>query len=98
MYKEDLVLNNLQWLICHKTQPNQNKYIYANIHTYIYTYKGRSKGSKPHPERCAKAEHFCCGNTQLLLIKPEKTISDFCFNFCAGTNKSGTCVTNLKSG
>ena len=20
MYKEDLVLNNLQWLICHKTQ------------------------------------------------------------------------------
>ena len=25
MYKEDLVLNNLQWLICHKTQPNQTK-------------------------------------------------------------------------
>ena len=23
MYKEDLALNNLQWLICHKTQPNQ---------------------------------------------------------------------------
>ena len=23
MYKEDLPLNNLQWLICHKTQPNQ---------------------------------------------------------------------------
>ena len=23
MYKEDLVLNNLQGLICHKTQPNQ---------------------------------------------------------------------------
>ena len=22
MYKEDLVLNNLQWLICHKTKPN----------------------------------------------------------------------------
>ena len=21
-YKEDLALNNLQWLICHKTQPN----------------------------------------------------------------------------
>ena len=21
MYKEDLALNNLQWLICHKTQP-----------------------------------------------------------------------------
>ena len=22
MYKEELALNNLQWLICHKTQPN----------------------------------------------------------------------------
>ena len=25
MYKEDLTLNNQQWLICHKTQPNQIK-------------------------------------------------------------------------
>ena len=25
MYKEDLALINLQWLICHKTQPNQTK-------------------------------------------------------------------------
>ena len=25
MYKENLALNNLQWLICHKTQPNQTK-------------------------------------------------------------------------
>ena len=30
MYKEDLALNNLQWLICHKTQPNP---IYL-IHMY----------------------------------------------------------------
>ena len=22
MYKDDLALNNLQWLICHKTTPN----------------------------------------------------------------------------
>ena len=22
MYKEDLVLNTLQWLVCHKTKPN----------------------------------------------------------------------------
>ena len=28
MYKEDLALNNLQWLICHKTQPKQIIYIY----------------------------------------------------------------------
>ena len=27
MYKEDLALNNLQWLICHKGQPNQIIYI-----------------------------------------------------------------------
>ena len=27
MYKKDLTLNNQQWLICHKTQPNQITYI-----------------------------------------------------------------------
>ena len=27
VYKEDLALNNLHWLICHKTQPNQILYI-----------------------------------------------------------------------
>ncbi len=27
MYKEDLALNNLQWLICHKTQQNQKDVI-----------------------------------------------------------------------
>ena len=26
MYKKDLALNNLQWLICHKTKPNQTKF------------------------------------------------------------------------
>ena len=26
MYKEDLALNNLQWLICHKTKPDQTRY------------------------------------------------------------------------
>ena len=25
MFKEDLALNNLQWLICHKTKPNKTK-------------------------------------------------------------------------
>ena len=28
MFKEDLALNNLQWLICHKTQPNHIYLIY----------------------------------------------------------------------
>ena len=44
MYKEDLALNNLQWLICHKTQPNQTEstpvflflfYLYIYIYIYI---------------------------------------------------------------
>ena len=25
MYKKDLALNNLQWLICYETKPNQNQ-------------------------------------------------------------------------
>ncbi len=36
MYEEDLALNNLQWLICHKTKPNQTK---ANHIYLIYMYK-----------------------------------------------------------
>ena len=32
MHKEDLVLNNLQWLRCYKTQPNQIIFL-------IYMYK-----------------------------------------------------------
>ena len=31
MYKEDLVLNNLQWLICHKTKPNQTMNLTTQI-------------------------------------------------------------------
>ena len=32
MYKKDLALNNLQWLICHKTQKNENKiYLYKML-------------------------------------------------------------------
>ena len=26
MYKEDLALNNHQWLVCHKTKPNQKSF------------------------------------------------------------------------
>ena len=31
MYKKDLVVNNLQWLICHETQPNQTEIITITI-------------------------------------------------------------------
>ena len=27
MYKKDLALNNLKWLIWHKTKPNQSQYL-----------------------------------------------------------------------
>ena len=30
MYKEDLAINNQQWLICHKTQHKQIVYIYTD--------------------------------------------------------------------
>ena len=35
MYKMDLALNNLQWLVCHKTKPNQ-KYVSLHIPTHIH--------------------------------------------------------------
>ena len=33
MYKEDLALSNLKWLISHKSKPNR---IYIYIYIYIY--------------------------------------------------------------
>ena len=38
----DLALNNLQWLICHKTKPNINEYINV-IHKMIEEKKRRLK-------------------------------------------------------
>ena len=33
MYKEDLALSNLQWLICQKTKPNQSElYLFCFLH------------------------------------------------------------------
>ena len=34
MYKDDFALNNLQWLICRKTQHNQTKLFIFNIYMY----------------------------------------------------------------
>ena len=34
MYKEDLVLNDLQWLICHKSQPTKQAKEY-NLSKYL---------------------------------------------------------------
>ena len=35
MYKKDLALNNLQWMICHKTKPNQTVIKYFFHFRYI---------------------------------------------------------------
>ena len=32
MYKSDLALNNQQWLICHKTKPNQTYNLWLLYH------------------------------------------------------------------
>ena len=32
MYEEDLALNNLQWLTCDKTKPNQTKSYIFNVY------------------------------------------------------------------
>ena len=32
VYEPDLALNNLQWMICHKTKPNQTKSYIFNIY------------------------------------------------------------------
>ena len=49
-YKEDLALNNLQWLICHKTKQNK---LATNIDTDMLaptrTCKFHSKSSESHP-------------------------------------------------
>ena len=31
MYEEDLALNNLQWLISHKTKPNKNQLLFRGF-------------------------------------------------------------------
>ena len=49
MYKEDLALNNLQWLICYKTQPKQNIYL-------IYMYKKGLTLNDPQWLRCHKTK------------------------------------------
>ena len=43
MYKQDLTLNNLQWLICHETKPkththNINESTYKFIFHYLVPY------------------------------------------------------------
>ena len=36
MYKKDLALNNLQWLICYKTKPNQTKPSHISTDVWLH--------------------------------------------------------------
>ena len=50
--KQNLALNNLQWLICHKIQPNQIQYIqYIYIYIYIYVYVSTKERSGRYPAK-----------------------------------------------
>ena len=35
MYKVNLALNNLQWLICHKTEPNHQTHLDPSLDTFL---------------------------------------------------------------
>ena len=45
MYTVDLALNNLQWLICHKTQPNPTKPNFESVNCCIKTILSTYKSS-----------------------------------------------------
>ena len=47
MYKEDLALNNLHWLICHKTKPNQTKPNSIGPVGRVFANGPRDRGSIP---------------------------------------------------
>ena len=55
MYKEDLALNNLQWLICHKnpTKPNHIYLIYMYNADLALNYFQRLICHKTHPNQVA---------------------------------------------
>ena len=82
MYKEGLALNNLQWLICHKTQPNQTK---PNPVYLIYMYEGGLALNNPQWLIChrSKADQTklvfsssrCCF-WQIALTPSNKILSD----------------------
>ena len=59
MNKSDLALDNLQWLICHKTKPNQNPiyliYIYKedlalNNQQWLICHKTKPNQTKPNQQ------------------------------------------------
>ena len=69
MYKEDLALNNLQWLICHKTQSNQAIYIDTAIRVH-YMDANKTAGEEARRQLHKNA---ACNLEQVLAATPHKT-------------------------
>ena len=74
MYKEDLALNTLQWLICHKTQPNQTK---PKISSDIYRTASDFK-LITWSQRSSSRQHLipCLKGTELILLICARSASE----------------------
>ena len=67
MYKKDLALNNLQWLICHKTKLNQSKPICRSgkcAMTHVYR----------QAEIVVSGDYLCKNKTNKRLFVFERTL------------------------
>ena len=56
----DLALNNLQWLMCHKTQPNQTVCMYVSMYVCMYRIRLVSKLLKYFGECSPKDFRIIC--------------------------------------
>ena len=71
MYKEDLALSNLQWLICHKTQPNPTKSMYI-CHIQLRDRRGLLRY---HP-RTFRLKYFPFNNKSQFLFFPAEWMTE----------------------
>ena len=88
MHKEDLPLNNTQWLICHKTQPNGIIYNISNI--YIYIFKEDVALNNPKSLICHTSEPTL---TKTMLANEQFSI----FRFKKISANEQICVSTLKN-
>ena len=70
----DLALNNLQWLICHKTKPNKQTNIF--FFTYAKERKKERKGKQKERKKEISLNHFREIESTKLLINAIKTPKD----------------------
>ena len=69
-YKDDLALNNLQWLICHKTQPNKkfcNYLVHASLQLIYHMTEAVQTVEDTHFGFLWYCSIWCAGMYALLL-------------------------------